>query len=961
SAGAVSVMTAFAGFGALRLAWSLMRAQVVGLIAELGALAVAAGRLAFTPIGAVLTAAGIAAYAFSKATESAVPPLLENAAALRKNREAAQEKIKTLVELKQTLESTKAGSKEHIEAEEKLASLLPEANLSLDAQGRIMAKVGDAAQDNAGKLDRFIGQLKIRDRFDLASQLETQAKALRETRKELDAFQESMAKRYGATGGTQSPAQKNWQQIDRLNGTLEKNKVTGSELRRTHEEVAASINKTMQEAKKAGLSVEALGEAMDGIHADPQTKEQIVTLFRAMTNDAGSATGKVVTLADSLKQFSIAISGPVAAAKKGLVDAIGAADLQLGKYNEALVLHRGKLKDAVDDETKSWKALVDAATSAFETTTIALDEQFARRRARFQSEVNLYQATEHKRSSFMIEQANQEAEARKFSQQAMLQATNTFVIEETNARLAAARHYQTEALSLSQKEYQTKIDNAKRLGLDATRIDEERLQSQRRILEKVESAYRQNIDKLIAEEMRHRDAARQLAEQRKDFNASVADRIQGIAEKGMDPVQLYASRQRRIAQEQTQAEAALREGNFEAARKHADKMIALAEQTSEAVRVGNQEVVGANDAATRSIAQMQKATQIENQAFQEESNAHQAAADSLQKKSAAATDALTRVRQAVQEVDDALARDHTLLINANIEKIRVAGTEIDALLEKKERVVQIKAELQGGANALDTVVGNVLQGATGKVQASLDEVSRVFAKFKTELSGWQPEVKASFDTVSATGAIDGLLAKFQEFKTTVASSPVQVQAETGQALSAIEAVRSSVASLQDKTITINVVRQETEAHSQGGLAGFARGGFLPGWGGGDKIRALLEAGEFVLNRHAVRLYGLDRLYAMNRMKLNPADLPRFAQGGLVSSFRMPAIPRFEFGGVVRRLVIPTIPQVALAGGGAVTPSVEGVVNLNLTVNNRPEASLRGDRENVRRFVNALQEMQRGMR
>ncbi|MBF0629114.1 MAG: hypothetical protein HQL91_12930, partial [Magnetococcales bacterium] len=121
-----------------------------------------------------------------------------------------------------------------------------------------------------------------------------------------------------------------------------------------------------------------------------------------------------------------------------------------------------------------------------------------------------------------------------------------------------------------------------------------------------------NIDKLIAEEMRHRDAARQLAEQRKDFNASVADRIQGIAEKGMDPVQLYASRQRRIAQEQTQAEQALREGNFEAARKHADKMIALAEQTSEAVRVGNQEVIGANEAATRSIAQMQKAAQIEN-------------------------------------------------------------------------------------------------------------------------------------------------------------------------------------------------------------------------------------------------------------------------------------------------------------------------------------------------------------
>ncbi|MBF0629175.1 MAG: hypothetical protein HQL91_13235 [Magnetococcales bacterium] len=188
-----------------------------------------------------------------------------------------------------------------------------------------------------------------------------------------------------------------------------------------------------------------------------------------------------------------------------------------------------------------------------------------------------------------------------------------------------------------------------------------------------------------------------------------------------------------------------------------------------------------------------------------------------------------------------------------------------------------------------------------------------------------------------------------------------MQAETGQALSAIEAVRSSVATLQDKTITISVIRQETEAHSQGGLAGFARGGFLPGWGGGDKIRALLEAGEFVLNRHAVRLYGLDRLYAMNRMKLNPADIPRFVQGGLVRSFRMPAIPRFEFGGVVRRLVIPTIPQVALASGGAVTPSVEGVIRLDLYASGRPVASIPGPRQQIRQFVDALQEMQRGMR
>ncbi|MBF0339464.1 MAG: phage tail tape measure protein, partial [Magnetococcales bacterium] len=350
SAGAVSVVTALAGFAALRLAWSVMRAGVVALTVELGSLALAASRLVFTPVGAVLTAASVAAYAFSRATASSVPPLLESLSAMNKTREATAEKIKTLQELKTTLASTKEGTKEHIEAEEKLASLLPEANLSLDAQGRIMAKVGDAAEGNAGKLDKFLSQLKAKDAFDLASQMETQAQAIRATRKELDAYLETMKKRYGATGETQTPSQKNWQQMDRLNGTLEKNKVLGSELRRTHDEVAAAINKTMAEAKKAGMSVEDLGRAIDGIHADSATKAQVLTLFRGMTEAAASTSGKVNTLSDTFKQFSIAISGPTAAARKGFVDAIGAADLQLGKYHEALVLHRGKLKEAVDDE-----------------------------------------------------------------------------------------------------------------------------------------------------------------------------------------------------------------------------------------------------------------------------------------------------------------------------------------------------------------------------------------------------------------------------------------------------------------------------------------------------------------------------------------------------------------------------------------------------------------------------------
>ena len=140
------------------------------------------------------------------------------------------------------------------------------------------------------------------------------------------------------------------------------------------------------------------------------------------------------------------------------------------------------------------------------------------------------------------------------------------------------------------------------------------------------------------------------------------------------------------------------------------------------------------------------------------------------------------------------------------------------------------------------------------------------------------------------------------------------------------------------------MRQKTEeAHRFGGVVGLSRGGQLPGWGGGDRIRALLEAGKFVVRKEAVAKYGAGLLHALNNMRL--PDVPRFATGGLVS-----------------RLVIPQVPTIAFAGGGPVSPQVESVVRWDLYAGgSQPVASITGPREQVRQFTNALKDARRGMR
>ncbi|MBF0214894.1 MAG: phage tail tape measure protein, partial [Magnetococcales bacterium] len=420
SAAAVTALTALAGFGALRLVWSALRAGVVSMIAPLGSLAVAARSLAFTPLGAVLTAVSVAAWAFSKATASNVAPLLENASALGKGREATVDKIKALEALRTTLAATQPGTREHTEAEEKLAAILPGATLALNEQGRVLARVGDETDENAVRLASYLELLQQENRQTLALQLDLQARAFGEAKKEMVSYVEGLKNWYGiGTGEALTSTQRFWLWMGKLTGAYDDNIAKGAEHRRQLSETESGMKTLLTEARRAGLSVAELGQALDAVHADPAVRTQVVAMFRAMHQEVEAATMKTASLAETFKRFSIALSGPVAAAKKGMVDAIGVTDKQLGKYNEALSQHREKLKQAVDDETKSWKSLAQASTSAFKGTTEKIEAEYDQRRQKLTSTL----------------------EAGLISERRLAQASTAILIQENDAKLAETRRY----------------------------------------------------------------------------------------------------------------------------------------------------------------------------------------------------------------------------------------------------------------------------------------------------------------------------------------------------------------------------------------------------------------------------------------------------------------------------------------------------------------------------------------
>ncbi len=100
-----------------------------------------------------------------------------------------------------------------------------------------------------------------------------------------------------------------------------------------------------------------------------------------------------------------------------------------------------------------------------------------------------------------------------------------------------------------------------------------------------------------------------------------------------------------------------------------------------------------------------------------------------------------------------------------------------------------------------------------------------------------------------------------------------------------------------KHITIKVKKESSTSDSgSDGVAGYARGGNLPGYGGGDVIPAMLEPGEWVIRKEAVKKYGNTFLARLN------AGLLGFKTGGLIPSLAV--AKGYNSGGPVSKDAYP---------------------------------------------------------
>lgn len=455
--------------------------------------------------------------------------------------------------------------------------------------------------------------------------------------------------------------------------------------------------------------------------------------------------------------------------------------------------------------------------------------------------------------------------------------------------------------------------------------------------EQIASAYRSTVDKLIAEESRHLQAAKDAEEARYNLKLSVEDRIRALLQKGMDNVSAHADRQKQIDEKQSAARQALAEGDYEKARKLSEETLSLIERNASEVTQKIQQngkettvvVESQGVASVKAMGEMRESAGIADEALQKLAASHTSAGTAAGQGAAAAKSALEGVTAEITTLRAALEKQGQLAITVNTEAAKQGIAAIQADLAAASLVAKIQADTAAAQDSVKSLQAQISAiELTAKVAAANGLTPDSVAALKAETEKMVLMAKVDADTSKVLTGIEAL-------KTTAAASNIKIPAlasfdqpyaalrdfasETQRALSQptththtvradTSRAKSEIQDLQrDTSSTHTIYVRKVEKNATGGLVGslqrFAAGGQAwadrtasayrrmsgritgPGTATSDSIPAMLSAGEYVIKTSSVRQFGQAMFDALNAGHLPAALMPAgaFATGGPVLS------------------------------------------------------------------------------
>ncbi|MGC9185210.1 MAG: hypothetical protein ACP5GC_07165, partial [Thiomonas sp.] len=379
-----------------------------------------------------------------------------------------------------------------------------------------------------------------------------------------------------------------------------------------------------------------------------------------------------------------------------------------------------------------------------------------------------------------------------------------------------------------------------------------------------------HIDTLIGEEQRHILAVAQLQQQRLQVNASIEDKIRELQRQTMSEADALQDRATQAADLQAKARQAIAAGEFDKARELAEKSAALYEQ------IGR---TRGNEGAA--IEGLRGAQTLLNQAIDGQAQAHQNAAKAAAQAREELGKTLADAQQQIASLNKAISEVGAIRVQADTAQAQQALSDLQKLIPQRDVLIAIQADVQAAQQGVQQLITDIKSGkADLAIGADITQGRAALDKLR-DYATQTANLELQVSTDKARAAVDDVRQRVEVLGKLQTESRHIVQSNAAD-------VRREIDGLQGRntTSTHTITVRQVEARAGGGLVGsllrrFTGGGKVlgPGTETSDSIPAMLSRGEFVIRAAAVRKFGENFFANLNAGFMPP--MPRFAAGGLV--------------------------------------------------------------------------------
>lgn len=980
---------------------------VAGLTAAMAAVrALWAAMLAnpITALVAVIGAATAGLLAYNAASEQSIQ-------ALQEQRNAITEQQAAIERLIATLDSAVVGSDEYAKASAELISLVPDLTVDFDEQGRAVVRLGDGYENNTEKLMAYNEELAKQNAQAAAQQL---AQLWEQRERDSEALEKQtnfMREQYGWGEKNRTGTQELTRAIAQMGNAYDTNAQKQTEYANKLRESDAALRALAGQAISAGVSIEEMTTQLQLIGARDETISGVV----AAMQELGAVSQSAGTDAQNLSADYLRIGEAGRSAGESIRAVMQDVEGQINQVNQRIGEQRSAIDTLFAAEQAGYETLREHVNAHYAERTRWIDEELqARLRA-----IEEARLSETEAAAATREAQEQAAAERLRILKAAQNDTIALIEQESQRRREIAersgqdlerieqeiRRFKSDQLSAYADEYRRHIDT---LNAEAQRHLDEVIRIEQEI-ERARMSAEERLRELRRDAMTDEQAA---ADRRRELAETSAQYEQALAEGNLEQAEQLNQRRIQLAEQVYSEEIRARDEAQRDYEQYGNEIQRISEEIARVRRESTQETADADreqiSALKQQIRELEDAQSsaknaitdanleirnsygdvkeaIEGQIpiLEQQKSTAQAAFDSASSSADTFESALGEIEKQLSRLNNDIENIDKIELAIDASAVNTALDDLEASIKEKNWLVELLVDLDTLAEQLEEAQ-NLAKDSPLELELLLDEAESRLKEFRDYIGGTldeelKKELQMSVDAALAeVGKVKSALHELDQFKT---SSEHTVKTNAAQAKQEVASAHQSMSS-HNTSSTHTIYVNKVETNNAGGLVGeplrFASGGSVPGFpllrgttvpgsGNTDTHRAALPAGSFVLRKAA----------SLKFRDLIDSLVGRFATGGLVPTLLTPGervipphiVSRFGAGLFERLNALDTRAVQAFASGGLVmrpalpvggAAETSGDVTINLRVNDRPVARVRGSREEANALARALNDLTRGL-